>query len=38
MSARAARILMDKGYTNVKALLGGLRAWQQAGYPIVSSQ
>jgi rhodanese-related sulfurtransferase len=25
---------MDLGYTNVSALLGGLAAWQQTGYPV----
>jgi len=28
---------MDKGYTNVKALLGGFTAWQEAGYPSAGS-
>jgi len=32
-SARVARILMDKGFKNVKALLGGFSAWVEAGYP-----
>jgi rhodanese-related sulfurtransferase len=31
-------MLMDKGYANVKAILGGFRAWQRAGYPSVSNQ
>lgn len=29
-------MLMDRGYANVKAILGGLRAWQEAGYPTES--
>ncbi|MGD2041374.1 MAG: hypothetical protein PVH11_11140 [Anaerolineae bacterium] len=26
---------MEQGVTDVAALLGGLSAWQQAGYPLV---
>lgn len=33
-SGRAARILMDKGYTKVAALKGGQLAWEAAKYPI----
>jgi rhodanese-related sulfurtransferase len=33
-----ARILMDQGYTNVKAILGGFRAGQEAGYPVTGGQ
>jgi len=29
-----AQNLLDKGYTNISALLGGLAAWQRAGYPV----
>ncbi len=29
-------MLMDKGYTNVLAIKGGFRAWQDAGYPVES--
>ena len=35
--ARAAlctKVLMDMGYTNVKNLKGGFKAWGEAGYPI----
>ena len=34
MSAGAALMSIDQGVTNVSALLGGLAAWQQAGYPL----
>ena len=33
-SARAARILLDNGFTKVTPILGGFRAWQEAGYPV----
>jgi len=35
-SARAARRLIAAGYDerNVAVLLGGIRAWHQAGYPL----
>jgi len=36
-SAGAALILYRNGFTRVFALLGGLHAWQQAGYPVASS-
>jgi rhodanese-related sulfurtransferase len=29
-----ARILMDKGFTVVRPLAGGLDAWADAGYPV----
>jgi 3-mercaptopyruvate sulfurtransferase SseA len=29
---------MNVGYEKVSALLGGFGAWQQAGYPVASSQ
>jgi rhodanese-related sulfurtransferase len=32
-----AQKLMDLGYGNVKALLGGFAAWQQAGLPTEAS-
>ncbi len=32
-SALAADSLQRMGYTNVKSLAGGLRAWKQAGLP-----
>jgi len=35
-SARAALRLYQLGYTDVYALLGGLVAWEVAGYPIES--
>jgi membrane protein DedA with SNARE-associated domain/rhodanese-related sulfurtransferase len=33
-AARAARILIDRGYRRVRPLLGGLDAWAEAGYAI----
>jgi rhodanese-related sulfurtransferase len=33
-SARAARQLIDKGYTRVYALEGGWQAWFRAKYPV----
>jgi len=30
--------MIDKGHTNAKALLGGFAAWEQAGYPVASSE
>ncbi|MFA5078377.1 MAG: rhodanese-like domain-containing protein [Dehalococcoidia bacterium] len=35
-SASAALLLINKGYTNVKALRGGWNAWEAAGYPVES--
>jgi rhodanese-related sulfurtransferase len=35
-SAGAALILYKSGYTDVYALLGGLVAWEVAGYPVES--
>jgi rhodanese-related sulfurtransferase len=35
-SASAALLLINKGYTNVKALRGGWNAWMAAGYPVES--
>jgi rhodanese-related sulfurtransferase len=32
-SARAARTLMDLGFTKVYALKGGWIEWEKAGYP-----
>jgi membrane protein DedA with SNARE-associated domain/rhodanese-related sulfurtransferase len=33
-AARAAKRLIDRGYTRVRPLLGGLDAWTEAGYAI----
>ncbi len=33
----AASIMKQAGYTNVKSLAGGLFAWSNAGFPVVSS-
>ncbi len=34
-SARAAKLLAAKGYTNVRNVLGGIIAWRRARYPLV---
>jgi len=31
-----ARVLLDRGFTRVRALHGGFRAWQEAGLPTQS--
>ena len=33
-AAMAAKTLMEQGYRRVRPLLGGLDAWEQAGYPV----
>jgi rhodanese-related sulfurtransferase len=33
-SARAAFVMLHNGYTKVSAILGGLDAWIEAGYPM----
>ena len=35
-SALAAESLQRMGYTNVKSLAGGLRAWKEAGLPVTT--
>jgi rhodanese-related sulfurtransferase len=34
-SVQLARSLLDRGFSSVKYLKGGLEGWQQAGYPLV---
>ena len=34
----AASILRQAGYTHVKSLAGGVFAWSNAGFPLISSQ
>ena len=34
MSVQAAEYLVAEGYTNVKNLVGGFDAWEDAGYPL----
>ncbi len=36
-SALVAENLQKMGYTNVKSLAGGFKAWKQAGFPVVQS-
>lgn len=36
MSAIAAQILAQRGYTNVWNLKGGMLEWQQTGYPLLN--
>ena len=33
-SSQVAKYLRDQGYTNIHNMLGGINAWQQAGYAI----
>jgi phage shock protein E len=33
-SRQAAELLRQKGYTDIHNMLGGITAWQQAGYPV----
>jgi len=33
-SAKAAGLLAGKGYTNIENIVGGIVAWQDAGYPV----
>jgi rhodanese-related sulfurtransferase len=33
-SALAADMLQNMGYTNVRSMAGGIRAWREHGYPI----
>jgi rhodanese-related sulfurtransferase len=33
-SALAAESLQRMGYTNVRSMAGGIRAWREAGYPL----
>jgi hydroxyacylglutathione hydrolase len=37
-SAIAASVLQAKGFTNVVNVAGGVRAWEEAGLPLVSSE
>ena len=36
MSTEASQTLVKQGYTNVFQLAGGMVAWENAGYPIVT--
>jgi len=33
-SALAADMLQKMGYTNVRSMAGGMRAWREHGYPV----
>jgi rhodanese-related sulfurtransferase len=37
-SALSADSLQQMGYTNVKSMGGGIRAWREAGYPVVRDE
>jgi rhodanese-related sulfurtransferase len=37
-STIAMPILWSYGYTDVRSLRGGLRAWTDAGYPVVAAE
>ena len=37
-SSAAEKALLDRGYSNVKVLDGGLAAWQKAGYPVARKE
>ena len=37
-SARAAQILKRRGFEEALALLGGIVAWQQHGFPVEGSE
>lgn len=34
-SARAAKLLADKGFKNIENVVGGIEAWKSAGYEVV---
>ncbi len=38
MSRAAAQTLIDAGYTNIKNLQGGMRAWERAGFERLFNQ
>jgi rhodanese-related sulfurtransferase len=38
LSAHAGLHLMSKGYNNVQVIRGGFRAWNEAGYPVISGE
>ena len=38
MSSQAAEILTSLGYKHVYAFKGGLQAWKDAGFPLVSTK
>ena len=37
-SARAALYLINQGFSKVTPILGGISAWVEAGYPVVSGK
>jgi len=34
-SARASKMLIKHGFTNIENVVGGIEAWKHAGYPVV---
>ncbi|HKI61311.1 MAG TPA: rhodanese-like domain-containing protein [Mariprofundaceae bacterium] len=34
-SARAAKLLADRGFKNIENMVGGIEAWKSANYPVV---
>ncbi len=35
LSGKAAKILTDRGYKNVRILIGGLPAWERRGFSVI---
>ena len=35
LSSKAAKILIDRGYKDVRVLTGGLPAWERKGFPVI---
>ncbi|MHA2298102.1 MAG: rhodanese-like domain-containing protein [Candidatus Hodarchaeales archaeon] len=38
MSLVAVDVLVEAGFTNVKSLKGGIRAWHKKGYPLIKTE
>ncbi|MHA2304731.1 MAG: rhodanese-like domain-containing protein, partial [Candidatus Hodarchaeales archaeon] len=37
MSLVAVDVLVEAGFTDVKSLKGGIRAWRKKGYPLITT-